>query len=130
MKSKKTYKIINSFIAGVWLINVFFCKVLHLVPRHEEIVSRILDLDKSLSSIITIFIGISEILMAIWVLSRIHSKLNAIVQILIVAIMNILEYLLVPDLLLWGRLNSLFAFLFIVLIFYNEFVLNKSVSDV
>ncbi len=33
------------------------------------------------------------------------------------------EVLLVPDLLLWGRLNLLFAFLFIVLIWYNEFYL-------
>jgi len=39
--------------------------------------------------------------------------------------MNTLEFILVPDLLLWGRLNSLFALLFISLVYYNEFVLNK-----
>ncbi|EMS33047.1 hypothetical protein C943_00324 [Mariniradius saccharolyticus AK6] len=43
----------------------------------------------------------------------------------LVAIMNILEFVLVPDLLLWGRYNALFALLFIGLVYYNEFVLNN-----
>jgi len=28
-------------------------------------------------------------------------------------------------LLLWGKLNSLFAFIFILVVYYNEFYLNK-----
>ncbi len=64
--------------------------------------------------------------MAIWILSRYKHKFNAIAQIAIIAIMNILEFLLVPDILLWGKLNSFFALLFILLIYYNEFVLTKN----
>lgn len=63
--------------------------------------------------------------MAIWILSRYKSKLNAISQIVIIAIMNTLEFILVPDLLLWGKFNSLFALLLIGVIYFNEFYLNK-----
>ena len=123
MKNKKLHKGLTLLISVVWLANGLFCKVLNLVPRHEQIVARILGEDYSRP--LTILIGLSEVVMAVWVLSKFKSKLNAITQILIVALMNTLEFILVPDLLLWGRLNSLFALLFISLVYYNEFVLNK-----
>ena len=118
---------LNYFIAAVWIINGLFCKVLNLVPRHQEIVARILSIDHA--RLLTIAIGISEIAMAIWILSGIKSRLNAIAQIIIIAIMNALEFILVPDLLLWGRFNALFAFLFILLIFYNEFYVKKKIAQ-
>jgi hypothetical protein len=123
LKNKKLHKALTLLISVVWLANGLFCKVLNLVPRHEQIVARILGEDYSRP--LTILIGLSEVVMAVWVLSKFKSKLNAITQILIVALMNTLEFILVPDLLLWGRLNSLFALLFISLVYYNEFVLNK-----
>lgn len=116
-------KTLSYLIASVWIINGFFCKALNLVPRHQEIVERILDSNHS--RMITIVIGISEILMAIWILSNYKSKLNAIAQIVIVAIMNIMELVLASDLLLWGKFNSLFALLFIILVFYTNFKLKK-----
>ena len=115
--------IIKYSIAFVWIANGLFCKVLNLVPRHEQIVARILGTE--FSKQLTILIGISEIGMAIWFLSGIKSRLNAIAQIAIVATMNILEFILVPDLLLWGKLNSIFAFLFICVVYFYEFHLNK-----
>lgn len=123
MKNKNLNKALTILISVVWLANGLFCKVLNLVPRHEQIVARILGEDYSRP--LTILIGLSEVLMAVWVLSKFKSKLNAITQILVVVTMNTLEFILVPDLLLWGRLNSLFALLFISLVYYNEFVLNK-----
>jgi len=123
LKNKKLHKALTLLISVVWLANGLFCKVLNLVPRHEQIVARILGEDYSRP--LTILIGLSEVVMAVWVLSKFKSKLNAITQILIVALMNTLEFILVPDLLLWGRLNSVFALLFIGLVYYNEFVLNK-----
>lgn len=119
---KSIYKIINYGIATVWMINGLFCKMLNFVPRHEEIVARILD--SHYSRLLTVLIGCSEIIMAVWVLTGIHSRFNALAQITIIASMNILEFILTPDLLLWGRFNSLFAFLFILLIYFNEFHLN------
>tara|TARA_B100000768_G_C10982698_1_gene250512 strand:+ start:103 stop:495 length:393 start_codon:yes stop_codon:yes gene_type:complete len=123
LKIKNLHKALTLLIAVVWLANGLFCKVLNLVPRHEQIVAKVLGEDYS--SPLTILIGLSEILMAVWVVSKFKSKLNAIIQILVVATMNTLEFIVIPDLLLWGRLNSLFALLFISLVYYNEFVLNK-----
>lgn len=123
MTDRIKHQLINYFVATVWIVNGLFCKALNLVPRHEEIVSRILGNDHS--RLLTLIIGLSEMAMAVWVLSRLWTRLNAITQIFIIAIMNTLEFLLVPDLLLWGKANALFAFLFIFLIYYNEFHLNK-----
>jgi uncharacterized membrane protein YphA (DoxX/SURF4 family) len=119
------YKILTYAIAFVWIANGLFCKVLNFVPRHEMIVGSILG--DTYATILTKAIGLSEICMAIWVLSGIKSRLCAWAQIIIVATMNILEFILVPDLLLWGRFNSVFAFLFILLVYYTEFVVKKRV---
>lgn len=114
---------LNYFFATVWIINGLFCKVLNLVPRHQEIVSKILGSEHARS--LTILIGIAELGMAIWILSGIKSRLNAVTQIIIIASMNIIEFILVPDLLLWGKFNIVFAFLLILLIYYKEFYLKR-----
>jgi uncharacterized membrane protein YuzA (DUF378 family) len=126
MTDRTINKLLTNLIATVWVANGLFCKVLNLVPRHQEIVARILGADYS--RILTILIGLSEIFMAIWILNKIKSRLNAIAQIAIVATMNTLEFLIVPDLLLWGKLNSFFAFIFILVVYFNEFYLNKKLS--
>lgn len=123
MTNRRIYKILTYSIATVWIANGLFCKVLNLVPRHEQIVAKILGDDYSRPS--TILIGVSEIIMAIWILSGYKTKLNAFAQITVVATMNTLEFILVPDLLLWGKLNSFFAILFILVVYFNEFYLNK-----
>lgn len=113
-------------IAAIWLANGLFCKVLNLVPRHQQIVSEILG--PGHARLFTVAIGVSEILMAIWIVSGIKSRLNAIVQIVIIATMNTLEFILVPHLLLWGKANALFALLLILVVFVNEFYLNKKLN--
>ena len=127
MTNRNIYKILTFCIATVWIVNGLFCKVLNLVPRHEQIVSRILGDDSS--RVLTILIGLMEIAIAIWILSKFKSRLNAIAQIAIVGIMNTLELIFVPDLLLWGKLNSLFAFVFILVVYFNEFYLNKKTTQ-
>ena len=121
-------RIINTMltylIAAVWLVNGLFCKVLNLAPRHQQIVAVILG--NEYSSILTKLIGLSEVFFAIWIVSKIHARLAAIIQIIIITVMNTMEFLLVPNLLLWGKWNALFAFIFILIIYWNEFVLNTS----
>lgn len=126
MTDRKKYQLLTYFIAIVWLINGLFCKVLNFVPRHQEIVARILGNDGS--RLLTFLIGLSEIAMAIWIISGARTRVNTIIQILVIATMNTLEFLLAPDLLLWGRANAVFAFLFICIIYYNEFRLNKDLA--
>jgi len=66
--------------------------------------------------------------MAIWILSSLRTRLNTIVQIIIIAMMNALEFFLAPELLLWGKFNSVFAFLLITVIYFNEFHLQKKTA--
>ena len=119
----RIHNILNWFITLVWFINGFICKVLNLLPRHQEIVARITGNEQSRT--FTLLIGLSEMVMAGWILSGKWSRVNAITQIVVIAVMNTLEFILVPDLLLWGRFNALFALLFIILIYYNEFHLKR-----
>lgn len=128
MTDRNRHRILTILIAAVWLINGLLCKVLYLVPRHQDIVQTIIKTDRASAYYLTFLIGIAEIVMAIWVLTKYKSKFNAITQMTVVATMNILELILVPDLLLWGRLNSVFAILFIGLVYYNEFVLHKNLN--
>ena len=123
MTKQNQHRILTILIYSVWLVNGLLCKVLNLVPRHQQIVADILGHQHA--RLFTLLIGLSEIMMSIWVLSKYKSKVNAIFQMIIVATMNLLEFILVPELLMWGKMNSLFAFVFICIVWYNEFVLNK-----
>lgn len=128
MNKRSLYKLLTYCIATVWMVNGLFCKVLHLVPRHEQIVVSILGIHHS--RLMTTLIGLSEIFMAIWILSGYKSKLNAITQITVIASMNMLEFFLTPDLLLWGKLNALFALSLILVIYVNEFCINKKTTPI
>jgi hypothetical protein len=121
--TSKPAALLRWFIATVWLINGFFCKVLNLVPRHELIVSRITGTEHARA--LTLAIGLAEMGMFAWIVSGWRIKENAVIQVFVIAIMNILEFWLVPDLLLWGKFNIVFAILFIVLICYYAFIATK-----
>jgi hypothetical protein len=110
-------------ISLIWLINGLFCKVLGLVPRHQFIVARILGQSHAL--LLTKAIGLSELCMFIWIISRVKSRFCALAQIGLVALMNTLEFILAPDLLLFGRANALVAFIFICVIVFNEFIIGR-----
>ncbi|QIX62923.1 hypothetical protein HER32_17785 [Hymenobacter sp. BT18] len=112
-------------IAAVWLVNGLLCKVMNLVPRHEAIVSRILG--ATYATPITKLIGVAEIGMAIWVLSKRWIKLNTATQIALVLTMNLLEYFLAADLLLWHSWNLVFAGLFALSLYYYGFGLSTGV---
>lgn len=107
------------FISLVWFINGLFCKLLNLVPRHQQIVARILG--DEYAALLTRTIGVLEIGMAFWVLSGIRSRLAALLQIILIATMNVIEAIAAPDLLLFGRANAFVALLFILVIYFNEF---------
>ena len=107
MPRRRLQLTLRYLIAAVWLINGLLCKVLHLVPRHEQIVGRILGAGHA--GLLTRLIGLGEIGVAALVLSGWQPRLVAGLQIGLVLTMNVLEFWLVPDLLLWGRLNLLFS---------------------
>jgi hypothetical protein len=105
--------------AAVWLINGVWCKVLDQVPRHREIVSQILGAEHSL--LLTRLIGVAEVFMAIWILTGIRWKWSCAAQISAVAAMNIIEFIVVPEMLLFGRINSLVALAYITLVAWAGF---------
>lgn len=107
------------FIGLVWLINGLFCKVLHLVPRHQQIIASILG--EKYDAFFTVAIGLAETVMFIWIISKIQSQLCTWVQVAVVAAMNIIEFIAVPQLLLFGKLNLVFACIFIAVVLYNQY---------
>jgi len=119
-----TSRIFSLLFTLVWFVNGLLCKVLDLVPRHREIVGRILGEDHALA--LTRLIGVSEILMAVWILSQWKWRWAATAQIIAVLTMNIIEFCLVPDLLLFGRWNALVALAYAAIVAYAGFIHSPS----
>ncbi len=117
------YKILNIFFALVWFANGLLAKIMNLVPRHQEIVGTILGEEYAWH--ITKAIGTGEILLGIWILTGIKSRFCALLQMGLILTMNILEFTIAQDLLLWGKMNSIYALMFVILIGINEFVIKK-----
>ena len=120
------HKTITYLIALIWFTNGLICKVIGLVPRHQAIVAQILGAEHAY--LFTKLIGVSEVLMSFWIVTRWQRKMNVIVQCVIIALMNTLEFILVPDLLLWGKWNSFFALILIGSILLNERYYQKQVA--
>jgi hypothetical protein len=123
MNRPTIHRVLTLLIAAVWIAFGLFCKVLNLVPRQERIVARILG--DQYAGLLTECIGAAEVIMALWILSGVRSRINAVTQIVVVGAMTVLEFFLAPDLLLWGRFNSVFATIFVAVVYCNEFVLGR-----
>ena len=118
MNLEKLHTLFKLIIASVWLVNGLFCKVLDWIPRHQQIIAEFLG--AAYASYYTLVIGFFEILMAVWIVSGIKSRINVYSQIFIILLMNVLEFIYVPELLLWGRWNIVFAIVFCGLIYFNH----------
>ncbi|HRQ87870.1 MAG TPA: DoxX-like family protein [Bacteroidia bacterium] len=111
--------LLRLFFSLVWLANGLWAKLLDGVPRHREIVARILGEDHSL--LLTRLIGAGEVLMAAWILSGIWRQRSAVAQIAAVLAMNVIEFLLARDLLLFGGGNFPLALAYVGLVAWAEF---------
>ncbi|MGB0744229.1 MAG: DoxX-like family protein [Opitutales bacterium] len=123
MSPERIQRIIDFGLALVWMVMGLYCKVLGQVPRHEAIVGEILGAGTAVW--LTPLIGIGEVFLGIWIASGVYRKLSASIQILLVLVMNTLEFTLAVEHLLWGPLNFIFALLFCGLVYCNAFVLMK-----
>ena len=112
---------LTGLIATVWLVNGLAAKVLNLVPRHTAIVAAILG--DAHARPLTVVIGLSEVALGAWILTGRRRRATAWLQITLVATMNVLETFLVPDLLLWGRANLLFAAIFCGVVYWHGIAL-------
>ncbi len=110
--------------ALIWLVNGLWCKVLGMVPRHQEIVAAIIS--PAIASPLTLAIGFAEIGMAAWIIWGWCYRSCAVLQIAIILLMNVIEFYAVPELLLWGRWNTVFAVLLCAAIYWNAFTPSTS----
>ena len=102
--------IFNTFIGSVWVFHGLYSKILSGIPRHALIVERVLG--ESIAGHATLFIGLMEILLGVWVYTRLQRRACALVQTLAIVAMNSLEIILARDLLISAlgmvALNSAF----------------------
>ncbi len=90
--------IAGAIIASVWVFHGLYSKLLDGIPRHAQIVARILGED--ISHLVTIAVGISEILLGLWAWSGRYRTANATVQTVAIISMNTLEITFARDLLI------------------------------
>lgn len=81
--------------AAVWLVFGLVFKVLHAVPRHDQIVAAVLGPD--LARPLTIAVGAAETLLGLWILSGRWPRTCAAVQTLAIVAMNTLELTFARD---------------------------------
>jgi hypothetical protein len=75
-------------IAGVWLFQGFWCKVLGRVPRHAQVIKASPLFGPRGAHVFLVALGWFETLLAVLVLSGAYSKPTAIVQIVLLLAMN------------------------------------------
>jgi uncharacterized membrane protein YphA (DoxX/SURF4 family) len=98
MMRPSPHGLLRLLIASVWIFHGLFSKLLDGIPRHREIVGRILGQEHARP--VTVAVGVMEILLGLWVLSRILPRACAAVQTLAILSMNALEILRARDLLI------------------------------
>lgn len=112
--SHQTRRLLGVGIASVWLFHGLYSKIFHGIPRHRQIVARVLG--EGLADPLTIVIGSLEAILGIWILSGRRRPACALVQTLAIVGMNTLEVLLAKDLLIsaFGMVALNLGFLFMV----------------
>jgi DoxX-like family len=86
-------------VSGVWILLGLYFKVLGRVPRHREIVARVVS-DK-LAPTLTVLIGLGEIGIGLWMASGLHTLECVLLQTLLIVMMNAIELRIARDLLLF-----------------------------
>lgn len=84
-------------VGAVWIFHGLYSKLLDGIPRHRMIVARVLG--EEFAEVATVVVGLLEVLLGLWVLSRMLPRTCAVVQTLALLAMNSLEIARAPDLL-------------------------------
>ena len=91
-------KILTILIGSVWVFHGLYSKISNGIPRHRQIVERILG--EGIADQATLAIGILEVLLGLWIFSGFRRRACALLQTLALVSMNFLEILLARDLLI------------------------------
>lgn len=98
LHGKPFHKLLTILIGSVWVFHGLYSKVSNGIPRHRQIVERILG--EGIADRATLAIGILEISLGLWIFSGFLRRTCALVQTLALVSMNVLEILLARDLLI------------------------------
>jgi hypothetical protein len=88
-------------VASVWLIHGLFNKLLHVSPRHLQIVQSVPGLAGSRGEFVLTAVGLCEVGIAVWVVSGWVATICAAFQTVFLLSMNIVELSVARSLLLW-----------------------------
>ena len=90
-----------SFVAGTWLVHGLYNKLLGGAPRHLAIVQAVPGLAGAAGEYMLAAVGVFEVAVAAWVLSRRAPRLCAATQTAVLLSMNLVELSFARHLLLW-----------------------------
>lgn len=90
--------LLTLLIGSVWVFHGLFSKLLSGIPRHRQIVGRILG--EGIADQATFVIGMLEIGLGLWIFSRLWRRSCAALQTCALVSMNFLEITIAPDLLI------------------------------
>jgi DoxX-like family len=96
--SKNFHLFLTILIGSVWVFHGLYSKISGGIPRHRQIVERILG--EGIADVATLVIGVIEVLLGLWIFTRIWRWSCALAQTLALVSMNFLEILLAKDLLI------------------------------
>jgi hypothetical protein len=100
-------------VAAVWLVHGLYNKLLGGSPRHLAIVQAVPGFGGTVGEVVLASVGMVEVAIAFWVLSRRTPRLCAATQTTVLLSMNIVELTFARELLMWpaGLIPANLAFL-------------------
>lgn len=98
MNRARVVLVLRAGLGAVWVFHGLWSKLLGGIPRHREIVARVVGQDWA--DLVTLGVGAAEILLGAWVWSARAPRICALVQTRILLSMNLLEFWYARDLLL------------------------------
>ncbi len=99
--TERAIRLSGAVIGGVWVFHGLYSKLLSGIPRHREIVARVVG--DELATPVTKLVGIGEVFLGLWTWSGRARKACAATQTAALASMNALEVRRAKDLLISPR---------------------------
>lgn len=115
-RSKSFHRLLTIFIGSVWVFHGLYSKISDGIPRHRLIVERILG--EGIADFATLAIGLLEVMLGLWIFSRLWRRTCAVLQTAALVSMNTLEILFAKDLLVSAPGMVALNLLFLSLVWY------------
>ena len=96
--TQRTIRLAGAAIGGVWVFHGLYSKLLNGIPRHREIVARVVG--EEFATPVTKLVGIGEVFLGLWTWSSRARKACATTQTAALASMNTLEIARAKDVLI------------------------------